>query len=416
MGATIGAIGGGLVNTLFGFYQNERNRERNIDAQNEAAQTNRDWQTVEAEKARQFSAEQQQKAMDYNSPVYQANEFKKAGINPVLALQGGSGVASVNGGSSSPSASPVSGLSPVQGQPVGLNIPEAVQSMGAFLKSIADAKKSGIETDYMEQTFFDAVSKFHNEQTLSTLEVASKEMDNYIKNRVKDAKVQQAWEELDEVGTRVVLNQASANESFSRSDLNKAMERMNDALARYHGENALYLKLQVQNFYRDFESLLNLRASEVKRNRTQADVNTSIKKLNDFQSEVNRNMQGAIEGSLFDSWQNLVKEGKILNWQIDAARSAAQIAGVQASHAEVLFWKDFITDIFDSGFSAFLGYKNAKSWDRLSKSSRDRVAARLEELKWEYGDKVEITSPTSTGGKKVRTYRRPYSKYSGSKD
>ena len=114
-------LGGNLINTVFGYYQNERNRERNIDAQNEASQTNRDWQTVEAEKARQFSADQQQKAMDYNSPVYQANELKKAGINPVLAMSGGSGVASVSGGSSSPSASPVSGLSPVQGQPVGLN-------------------------------------------------------------------------------------------------------------------------------------------------------------------------------------------------------------------------------------------------------------------------------------------------------
>lgn len=416
MGATIGAIGGGLVNSVFGYYQNERNRERNIDAQNEAAQTNRDWQTVEAEKARQFSADQQQKAMDYNSPVYQVNEFSKAGINPVLAMSGGSGVGSVSGGSAAPSASPVSGLSPVQGQPVGLHIPETVQSVGAFLKSIADAKKSGIETDYLEETFFDAVSKFHNEQTLSTLEVASKEMDNYIKHRVKDAKVQQAWEELDEVGTRVVMNQASASESFSRSDLNKAMERMNDALANYHGENAMYLKLQVQNFYRDFESMLKLRESEAKRNRTQADVNSSIKKLNDFQSEVNRNMQGAIEGSLFDSWQNLVKEGKILDWQIDAARSAAQIAGVQASHAEVLFWKDFITDVFDSGFNAFLGYKNSKSWENLSKASRDRVASRIQELKWKYGDEVKLQDRTSSGKTRTRTYRRPYSKYGGTTD
>ena len=83
--AIAGAMfGGSLVNSVVGYYQNERNRERNIDAQNEAAQTNRDWQTVEAEKARQFSAEQQQKAMDFNSPVYQANELAKTGLIPAL--------------------------------------------------------------------------------------------------------------------------------------------------------------------------------------------------------------------------------------------------------------------------------------------------------------------------------------------
>lgn len=375
MGAVLGTIGTGLsavspiANPLLQHY--ETNRQMHF--QSDESAINRDWQTVEAEKARQFSAEQLQKQMDYNSPVYQANELRKAGLNPVIGMSNGSAVASVSGGSSAPVASPVQGVSPIQGQPVDLGIPQAVQSMGAFLKSIADAKKTGVETDYLEQTFYDAVAKFHSEQTLRTLEVASKEMDNYIKHRVKDARIEQAWQELEEVGTRVLMNQASAHETYSRADLDKALERMNDALARYHGENSVYLKLHVDNFVRDFDSMLRLRDSEIAKNRSSAKESSSNAEHLDIWNKIHsdKRFQHSIISQAVTAGQQAIDANKMTKQQVQHMNYMIEQAAYANDMKEFTYWSGQIQSYMQSvgqAASAFYGAGALRELIKLRKA------------------------------------------------
>ena len=137
---------GGIVNSAIGNAIGAGNVSSQLDAQNEENQLNRDWQTQEAEKARQFSAEQtlqqnqvvrdlQAQQQQYNiqsmreqsrlnSPVYQRQQLEAAGINPQVYFGNSSsfsGVSAQSGGApSAPGPAGSHGVGSVQGlSPIG---------------------------------------------------------------------------------------------------------------------------------------------------------------------------------------------------------------------------------------------------------------------------------------------------------
>lgn len=431
MGSVAGAITGaaiasgvsGVASNILGVNQN--NRMMNFQSEENAL--NRAWQTAEAEKARQFNTSERIASQDwqkgmmdlqnaYNSPVAMAKRYRDAGLNPNLAMTGATTQnISASPGSSSPASSPmpsqVSGLSPVSFQPAHLNIAEMVNSLGNFQKSIAEAEKSGMDTKLAKATFDDAVNKFHDEANLTNLELAAKEMDNFVLSSTKDAKIKYAWEQLKEIGSKIALNEASGKELNARTDLDYAMKRMNDALAGYHGENAEYMRLKVSTFMRDFNSMLSVRESEKARNYGVAENERANAALTRWTESFNRSTQDYTISRLDQELRNLEKEGAILDWQVDAAKSAAEIQRVAADHAEELFWKDFIVSLVNEGVNAFTSIKNSQSWSNMSDASQRRVNAKLQEIQYQHGDKVQITDKLKNGSTRTRYYSRPYQKY-----
>ena len=98
VGLGIGAAVAGIANSVISSSSSSSNVSSQLGAQRDENALNRDWQTAEAEKARQYNtgerlATQQyqsgliDKMNSYNSPENQAALYRAANINPNIALK-----------------------------------------------------------------------------------------------------------------------------------------------------------------------------------------------------------------------------------------------------------------------------------------------------------------------------------------
>lgn len=445
--AGIGA-GGSIINSVLQGSLSSHNVNKQLDAQREENALNRDWQTAEAEKARNWSAQQlsdqnqmtqenmgiqqgynlQSMAQQakYNSPVYMRQQLEKAGINPEVyfgnhssfagssATAGGASSAPGVPGASTPGS--VSGLSPVSYQPPDLQIPQLMSSFGSMMQNLASAKKQGVETDIIAKTAVDTVLKAVAERKLAEVNTGLAEMHKTIQESSLPFEVKMAEKRFEKIVSEIDLLKQEKLSTEQEVELKKATQALNESLTKLNDKQWETLDLRLRYLPRLLESEILSNRGSAAAGFGSAQQSKSQSRLTDLEYEMRRNMQGFIEGEYFQNFENLQKQGKIMDWQIDTAEAVAKQEMVNADHAEALFWKDFISDIFNDGVNAFLGYKNAKSWERLSKSSQDRTAAKIEQMKWEYGDKVKLEDTSPSGAKRTREYRRPYSKYGGTTD
>lgn len=176
------------------------NIDKQLNAQKEENQKNRDWSAAQAEMARiyntseawknrqfnaqqadltrDFNAEEAQKQRDfelqmwqanneYNSPVAQFQRLVDAGINPQLAMSGGT----ASFASTMPSGSPLASASPAQsGAPASIGLPSMpaglspvggfkamadfmqMDSMGSLLKALSSSQLDKAQTRSISET------------------------------------------------------------------------------------------------------------------------------------------------------------------------------------------------------------------------------------------------------------------------
>lgn len=322
-GAAAGASG--VVGTWLQNMQAEDNVSRQLRAQQEENQKNRDWQTQQAEIDRQFQSlqqgvsfgqqqqlqAQQQKynlqsmaqQAKYNSPVYQRQQLEMSGVNPQVYFgqnSSFSGSSAQSGGAPSAPAPAhgampggVSGLSPVSFQPRALDI----AAIGSAMKSFAEAKKLGVETEWLPRTL---QADIMNKKSYSDLNSALK-LGAQINNEIQNAKVpysiKQAAADLAKTISEAELNdqrkltessQQKVNDSLQR--LNDSLEKLNDKEYERYGIFLRYYENQLQ------EQLNNLRADTGKKlAETQTEdeirqwrVNLSKEDINKVRSEIRK--------------------------------------------------------------------------------------------------------------------------------
>ena len=256
-----GAVGGfDVASTWMANAQAEDNVSRQLRAQQQENQKNRDWQTEQADLDRQFQANQQNVSFGqqqqlqsqqqqynlqsmaqqakFNSPVYQRQQLEAAGINPQVYFGSkGSfaGSTPVSGGApSAPSpahgAMPgsVSGLSPVSYQPKALDI----AAIGSAMKSFAEAKKLGVETEWLPRTL---QADIMNKKSYSDLNSALK-LGAQINNEIQNAKVpyaiKQAAADLAKTISEAELNDQRKLTESSQLKVNESLQRLNDSLKK----------------------------------------------------------------------------------------------------------------------------------------------------------------------------------------
>lgn len=424
---------GGIGDSTLGYNQQSHMLNRQMDFQREENQINRDWNTREAEKARQHQSylqgqqfvqtgllqNQQQEynlqsmaqQAEYNSPVYQRQQLQAAGINPNVyfgqqsSFSGSSGIA---GGSPSAPSAPASpqasgnfGLNPIGFQPSHLNIANIASSVGGMIRDLAEAKKLGVETGMLPDEISAKIRSMNAQTDLNAALKIGQQISNELQNAKLPYAFRMAQTELEQALKNLELTEQNTLTSKSQEQVNKALDRMNYELANLHGKEAEKLGLDIKTYMVNLKSIINLRSAQ------SAESNASAALMN-WKTEFSKLSSGIEIQRMTQSLSNLEKEGSILSWQVDAARSAAQIAGVNASHAEELFWKDFILDIVSEGFDAFLGYRNSKSFRNLSNASQADVARKIEDMRYKYGDEFEeIYHPN---GKVTQKYRTRQSK------
>lgn len=408
---------------------NESIARGQINAQKEENQLNRDWQTAEAEKNRQFEQEQVLQAQQYQSEQWE-HQFNQelshrfdipAGINPAVYYSSKGAASSVGSPVSAPSPAhgsmpgSVGGLSPVPFQAQRFDIPQLMTALGSMFSGLADAQKSGAETQEIMSTLQSKIrSAIANSDTAESMALMSKLNVELQKSSFPIA-LKRAAADYEKVVSEIELNKQKGLSEKSIQSLNSAHEKLMNAMENLNSKQAEKLGLEMPYVVQYMTSSIKESASRTAENYASAESHKADAALTRWQESFNRSNNDIIVSKLDQELRNLEKEGSIMDWQVDAAKAAAKIAEVNADHAEALFWKDFIMDIVTNGFDAFLGYKNSKSWERLSKSSQLRAESRIKEIEMQYGDSYtdEYSAFDSQGNK--HTYKAKYHRGRASK-
>lgn len=139
-----GALFSGIAG-LFGAHKQNQNINKQIAAQKEENQLNREWNLNLAQMQRQWSLDDWYREADYNSPVNQRKMLAEAGMNPDLAYGNNISAPATNPTTPAPSSpADVSALG--QKRTYGDVIAAAVSQSFQNTKTLAEAKKTNQET------------------------------------------------------------------------------------------------------------------------------------------------------------------------------------------------------------------------------------------------------------------------------
>lgn len=135
------------------------------------------FQQSERELQNQYAEDMYNK---YESPQAMVRQLKDAGLNPRLAAEGAGGSVAASSGSSGgapSSGAPSAGSVAPPYQNIGA-WSQGFQSMASALKDIAEAKKLGVDTDYLVRTFNERVRQTQYKSLLDSLTIDGKKLEN----------------------------------------------------------------------------------------------------------------------------------------------------------------------------------------------------------------------------------------------
>lgn len=416
------AVGAALITGATGLFgsavssaQSSSNVSRQLNTQARENQKNRDWMTAEAETARQWqhdetlssqayqTSERQASQMHdidmqsrqamYQSPVYQSEQLKKAGLNPAVYF----GSQSSFGGSSAPttgaSGAPstpnpaqvgsVSGLSPVSYQPLDLQIPALQQGISSLVDAATKSRVGGAQ---VKQLLAQAVDLEKNAEYKSWLTDYQKLVNDFYRQSFP-SRLNKAFEEVEVLRHQKSLMEKQGNKFEKEAELAEATKNLNDQLARLHGAEAVKAEFFNNHLEELWQQESDLRESQTAANYASAEESRATA----------QNQRALASSNLFDAnwkWENKESlleefdlalnqarnEKAVSDERLQQAKYATEQARVAASHAEELFWKDLITGYLDAGVNAidrvthaFTSFKNSSSWATMSKSRQTEI-------------------------------------------
>lgn len=279
----------GVTSMLSGVYnakQSSENVSAQLGAQKNENQLNRDWQTSEAEKARQFESSQvlqqnqfqqnlqaqqqqfnllsMQEQAKYNSPVYMSQQLRNAGINPQVYFgnHGSFSGSSAQAGGSPSAPSParasmpgsVQGLSPVGFQPSSLNVADLLSSFGSLISGVANAKKAGVETDWLEQSFRERLKQLMTQGNILASENVLKELSVAFKRANFGNELNKAFAEYEKVVADIGLTKKQILTEEEEQKLKRSTSNLNEAMRHLSDVQRDRLGIEIQYLPRLLES------------------------------------------------------------------------------------------------------------------------------------------------------------------
>lgn len=397
--AAVGLITGGLgaITSLFTTGDtnrtNKANTNRQLQMQMQENQLNRDWNTSEAEKARQFQydtmlqqqqyqtsereAQQRYQSQQWRNQQLQAAMLQRqgltaAGINPAVAMgqgaiaQGGS--VSAPGTNSSPSglsgaqASPVSGLSPVPFQ--AQNPAFAFAQMAQGLQSLAGAQEKGVNIRSIEQQ----IKNMQVDENVKKVMLQGFQLDNALKKAKLPKELEKFDRELSLLSQDLILKVIQGKKFERETDLMDVQEKMLDALANVHTQQSEVLRLDVATYFQRLNSLMKLQGAQATEASAQAGLareqSLTVKELRGWQVGFE---QARAELAQVDSfvkrntmWQQCesylaeLRAKEMLPEQVEESLRAARKANNWYEVNQIL-------GIIDTGVKAYGTYKSVKT-------------------------------------------------------
>lgn len=286
-----GSVLGSIFSGLFGSSQ----QSQALEAQWKMMQNSMNWQhnerldtqsynSQEAEKQRQWQQQMVNQQNAYNSLEQQVKRAQAAGVNPFSVVSGGGTTAASSapsGSSASSSGWPSVSWAPSYGaQALGSRAQyitalfNGVKTIASSLKDISDAKKSGVETSYLEQSLSDSLRKLHEEADGAELANSINRVVLKYQERLSKAQVDKLREEID------LMQQEGFNKE---QEYRESVARVVGILAKAGVD-----KVTRQMLERDFMYYFDRRKeSEIQYNNAKISEAYSVEGLNDSLKQLN---------------------------------------------------------------------------------------------------------------------------------
>lgn len=274
----IAGMAAGVGGSIVSANASEDIANKNLRAQRDENAVNRAWQTAEAEKARQYSTSErlasQQYGIDvmnmmnqYNTPVNQVARLQQAGLNPQVAMSGGS-VQNVSA-SSQPSTpgSPsmpgtVQGLSPVSQQPIDLQVPQLLNGVSSMLTGIANARKAGVETTYLEKSMDLNLANLEADFSLKDAQAIGVKLDNAIKKVKMPYAWKQAYYEYKKAAYDAGVSYQMQGKVSNEAELAAANARLADASTKLKDSEQQLVAQDVASYSKRLNGTLKLQRAQ----------------------------------------------------------------------------------------------------------------------------------------------------------
>lgn len=273
IGASLISLGGGLLNNLF----QSGSTDKQVSAQKDLMKYQWD---------------------NFSSPVAQARSFAAAGFNPATALGNGN-LTSVS--PSAPSVTPPH---------FSLGI-ENLSELGSFMKSVADAKKAGVDTHLSEQ-------EIRNKQVLQKRDEFELDLRKTFGKSESVLNLANAYQQvlLAQDSHDLNLKEKAIKEwqKAKEKALSELSEHERDIAAKRLANTDTELKLQNE----ESRARANASNASAEASRTQADVNRENRRLQSALADIE-------EGSKSDKINSLIAQYQKEGWLSEADASEARI-------------------------------------------------------------------------------------------
>ena len=289
-----------------------------VESQSNVAGAQMAFNAKEASKNRQFQREMWHSQNAYNDPSAQRDRMLKAGLNPWSPE--GQGYASSSVSHDLPQGSQAAPFTPV-GQYY--NPISTFKELSLAVKSIADAKKAGVETNRLEA---------FTEEELQSL-ILKNESQGYmntmlgIDSKYHDQKVTQQLNKVKEEISLII-----ANKDLSEQQKSESIQRVTNLINETHIQES-EKNLLIQQ-YTDLIATRDARIKEIQSRTSanyaqgnmftsQANLNNAYKEFQDFQNDLNKSTSKSQKEALA---QKFIEKAKQYGIETNQMREALEKA------------------------------------------------------------------------------------------
>lgn len=376
IGPIAGAIGG-ILDSGTDMYSNYHNMQLQFEHQKQLAEQQQQYNIQNAQQQfeynkyfqeRQFQQQQQatREANEYNSPTKQMQRLGDAGINPFVALSNNLGSSGTQ--SSVPSGSGGSAGLPSVGLPtVPLNTysyANSVANISSSLRNIADAKKAGVETKWLEDSMQDMLRNLKNEADQKELQNIILEIQSTVEGRKQQLLIKKTLKEIDKL---IADTDLAKEKKWTEKDIQNNYEALSQ---KFWAER--------EKAFREAE----ISDEQLALIRKYGDIRYRAE-INEIKSRANYNNEEAND-------LRATRSSRIANLQADASQKAALsriyntnanvLEANEAERIEVdfdrLFREHFFSKDFDKAMQMQLEYQY-KEYKRAVENGNLRTAAEL---------------------------------------
>lgn len=399
--------GANLVGSLIGIRQasyaahlQEEQNELNREFNREEAEKQRVWSTNERLAMQGYNTSERLASQAYNSPVMQVQRLRQAGINPSVYFSGNStqGMASPQSAPSVPVGTPASfhqGAVPVVPQ-----IPQLMSGFADLINAFSKSRESKASASLMSEQARLVIEQVIGQKTANDLA----DLERSFHRSTLNPRIKKALLEVAKLRGECALMEKQGKVFESEERLNNAKVSVEHELKKLKGTEALSAQFYYSKIEDIFKQESALRKSQTTKNLAEGENARSNASLVRYTESVERALEANKIDMAISEANKAFNDELISQEQVKAAEAAAEIAKVNASHAEANFWKDYILEIISGGVNAFAEVKNALSWKRLSDAEKKRVELRAKDIEKKYSPRSSTSASWKwQNGRKVWT-------------